>query len=158
MTRPTIFTLTLSDTRTEETDEGGRVLAASLGAAGLEVARHRIVREDVASVAQAVQSSVSDCDVLITTGGTGLGPRDVTLAAVEPLFTKRMDGFGEAFRRLSWEDVGPRAILSNATAGLIGTTCVFCLPGSPKALPLAVERLIAPILGHAVKIARGSSH
>lgn len=153
-----IVTLTVSDTRTPETDEGGRVLGACLEKAGLTVASHAIVRDDIASIREAITSVAASCDAIITTGGTGLGPRDVTVAALEPIFVKRMDGFGEQFRRLSWDDVGPRAMLSNATAGLIGSTCVFALPGSPKAIPLAVERLVAPILEHAVKIARGGGH
>ncbi len=150
-----IVTLTVSDTRTPETDEGGRTLRARLESAGFGVAEHRIVRDDVEAIRAAILGI--SADAIITTGGTGLGPRDVTVAAVEGVFTKRMDGFGEQFRRASWDDVGPRAMLSNATAGLVGTTCVFALPGSPKAIPLAVG-ILAPILAHAIAIARGGGH
>lgn len=153
-----IVTLTISDTRTAETDEGGRTLKSCLESAGFAVREHHIVRDDVESIREAIRFAAPDCDAILTTGGTGLGPRDVTVAAAEALFTKRMDGFGEQFRRLSWDEVGPRAMLSNATAGLVGTACVFCLPGSPKALPLAIDRLVAPVLVHAVSIARGGGH
>ncbi len=153
-----IVTLTVSDTRTPETDDGGRMLRACLEKVGLSVVTHDIVRDDVVSIRAAVLGAARSSEVIVTTGGTGLGPRDVTVAALEGLFVKRIDGFGEQFRRLSWDQVGPRAILSNATAGLVGTTCVFALPGSPKAIPLAIERLLAPILRHAVTIARGGGH
>jgi molybdenum cofactor biosynthesis protein B len=77
---------------------------------------------------------------------------------LDSLLTKRLDGFGEAFRRLSFDEIGARAILSNASAGLVGTVPVFALPGSPKALPLAVRNLLQPVLAHAVKVARGGGH
>lgn len=153
----TVATVTLSDTRTEADDEGGALLRELLAGSGFALAPHHIVREDVARIRELVAALAAqhEIDAIVTTGGTGLSPRDVTLQAIEPLFDKPMTGFGEAFRRLSWDDIGPRAVLSNATAGVVGGRVVIALPGSPKALRLALPALVAPILGHAVSLARG---
>lgn len=153
----TVATVTFSDTRTEADDEGGRTLRRLLEEAGFTLGEHRIVREDVEAVRAALRelADASEVDAIVSTGGTGLGPRDVTIEAVEPLFEKKMVGFGEAFRRLSWDQVGPRSMLSNATAGVAKGKLVVALPGSPKALDLAVRSLVAPILGHAIDVARG---
>lgn len=94
-------------------------------------------------------------DAIVLTGGTGIAPRDVSYEALAALFDKQLDGFGEAFRRLSWDEIGPRAILSRATAGTIGTCIVFLLPGSQKAVRLGARQLIAPILEHAVDLLNG---
>lgn len=152
-----IATVTFSDTRTEADDEGGRTLRRLLEEAGFALGEHRIVREDVEAVRSALGELAAspEVDAVVSTGGTGLGPRDVTIEAVVPLFEKEMVGFGEAFRRLSWDQVGPRAMLSNATAGTRGGKLIVALPGSPKALDLAVKSLLAPILGHAIDLARG---
>jgi molybdenum cofactor biosynthesis protein B len=153
-----VATITMSDTRTELDDEGGRVLGERLSAAGFEVASHRILREEPEVLRDAVRSLTADAriDAIVITGGTGLSPRDRTVEAIEPLFDRRIDGFGEAFRRLSWEQVGPRAILSNATAGLVAGRVVIALPGSVAAVRLATDALLAPVLAHAVAIARGT--
>lgn len=157
-----IATFTLSDTRTSETDEGGKLLADLLRAAGFVVLTQGILREDPVELREAIaaQCASDKIDAIITTGGTGIAPRDRTIEAITPLFEKTIDGFGEAFRRLSWEDVGPYAVLSRATAGVIGDTIVIALPGSVKALRLAVEQLILPILDHAVALvgSRDTSH
>jgi molybdenum cofactor biosynthesis protein B len=154
---PRVATLTLSDTRTPEDDEGGRLLGELLRAAGFEVVSHAIVREDEASIREAVLTRTGDpgVDALVLTGGTGVAPRDRTIEVVAPLFDKPIEGFGEAFRRLSWDQIGPRAILSRAAAGVIGGRIVAALPGSLKAVRLGVEALIAPTLGHAVDLAQG---
>ena len=89
---------------------------------------------------------------MITTGGTGIAPRDRTIEEITPLFGKTIEGFGEAFRRLGWEDVGPYAVLSRAVAGVVGDKVVAALPGSPKAVRLGVEQLLLPILDHAVAL------
>jgi molybdenum cofactor biosynthesis protein B len=158
MSRTRVATITMSDTRTELDDEGGRVLGERLGAAGFEVASHRILREEPEVLGEAVRSLAADAsvDAIVITGGTGLSPRDRTVEAIEPLFERRIDGFGEAFRRLSWDQVGARAILSNATAGLVGGRVVIALPGSVAAVRLATDALLAPVLDHAVAIARGT--
>ena len=152
-----IATLTLSDTRTPEDDEGGRLLGELLRAAGFEVVSHAIVREDDDAIRAAVLERCADAgvDALVLTGGTGVAPRDRTVEVVAPLFDKPIEGFGEAFRRLSWDQIGPRAILSRAAAGVIRGRVVAALPGSLKAVQLGVEQLLAPTLGHAVDLAAG---
>ncbi len=152
-----VATVTCSDTRTEADDEGGARLRALLSGAGFNVLAHRIVREDMLSLRTAVADllAVPEVDAVVTTGGTGIAPRDRTIEAVGALFDKTLAGFGEAFRRLSWDQVGARSILSNATAGVAKDKIVIALPGSPKALDLAVDALIAPTLAHMVALARG---
>ncbi len=152
-----VATLTLSDTRTPETDEGGRTLGDLLRAAGFAIASHAILRED----ADAVRAEVArlcagaEIDAVVITGGTGVAPRDRTIEAVTPLFEKELPGFGEAFRRLSWDQIGAKAILSRAVAGVVGGKLVVALPGSVKAVRLAVEELVAPTLAHAVDLLQG---
>jgi molybdenum cofactor biosynthesis protein B len=152
-----IATLTLSDTRTPDDDDSGRLLGELLRAAGFEVVSHAIVREEpeLLRAALAEIGEEKRAEAIVMTGGTGVAPRDRTIEALEPLFEKVLDGFGEAFRRLSWDEIGPRAILSRATAGIIAGRVVVALPGSPRAVRLGVEKLLAPMLGHAVEIVRG---
>jgi molybdopterin adenylyltransferase len=154
-----VAVVTLSDTRTDADDEGGKLLDELLSAAGFSVTSRQIVREDTSSIQTALRLLLADdtVDAVVTTGGTGLAPRDNTLAALTPLFDREMVGFGEAFRRLSWEEVGARAMLSNATAGVAQGKIVAALPGSLKAVRLGVTALIAPMLAHAVDIAQGRS-
>lgn len=156
-----VAAITLSDTRTEADDEGGKLLAELLTAGGFSVTGRQIVREDVAAIRAAVEALLADAsvDAIVTTGGTGLAPRDQTLTALTPLFDREMVGFGEAFRRLSWDEVGARSMLSNATAGVARGKIVVALPGSLKAVRLGVTSLITPMLAHAVDIAQGrTSH
>lgn len=156
---PRISTITVSDTRTVETDRSGPALAEELGkAAGCEVVRHLIVPDDAATLTSVVREQARDMDAVVLTGGTGIAPRDVSYEAVSALFDKPLDGFGEAFRRLSWDEIGPRAILSRAAAGTVGTCLVFLLPGSENAARLGARALIAPILGHAVDLVNGRTH
>lgn len=152
-----VATLTLSDTRTIDDDEGGRLLGELLRAAGFEVASHAIVREDDDAIRAAITARCEDAnvDAIVTTGGTGVAPRDRTIEVIGPLFDKPIEGFGEAFRRLSWDQIGPRGILSRAAAGVIRGRIVAALPGSLKAVRLGVEALIAPTLAHAVDLAAG---
>jgi molybdenum cofactor biosynthesis protein B len=151
-----IATLTLSDTRTTEDDEGGRLLGELLRGGGFTVASHAIVREDNAAIRDAVlERCRADVEAIVLTGGTGIAPRDRTVEVLAPLFTKTLDGFGEAFRRLSWDQIGPNAILSRAVAGVIEGRVVVALPGSTKAVHLGVEQLIVPTLRHAVDLASG---
>jgi molybdenum cofactor biosynthesis protein B len=154
---PRIATLTISDTRTADDDKGGAELRRLLAAAGFRLATHAIIPDGVDSVRAAVKALCADLaiDAVVTTGGTGISPRDQTHEAIDGLLDRRLDGFGEAFRRLSWDDVGPRAILSRALAGTVTGKIVVALPGSPRALALAVERILAPLLPHAVAVASG---
>ncbi|MES1244214.1 MAG: MogA/MoaB family molybdenum cofactor biosynthesis protein [Acidobacteriota bacterium] len=148
--------VTVSDTRTAEDDTSGRTLADLARGAGHRVESSRIVPDDVAAIRRAVSELLrSDAvDVVVLTGGTGFSPRDVTLDAVEPLLESRIDGFSELFRMLSWQQVGSAAMLSRATAGLATGRAVFLLPGSTKAVALAMEALILPEAGHLLGQAR----
>jgi molybdopterin adenylyltransferase len=152
-----VAAITVSDTRGVDDDEGGRRLRERLEAAGTTVTFQEIVRDDPEAI-RAVVARVCDADLadaIVTTGGTGIAPRDRTYEAVEGLLEKRLDGFGEAFRRLSWDEIGPRAVLSRAVAGVHRGRILAALPGSPKGVALAVDRVLAPILRHAVTLARG---
>jgi molybdenum cofactor biosynthesis protein B len=152
-----IATLTLSDTRTPADDEGGRLLGELLRAAGFVIISHGIVREEPRLISTAVLALCGDprVDALVLTGGTGLAPRDRTIEVLEQHFSKPIEGFGEAFRRLSWDQIGPRAILSRAAAGVVAGRVVCALPGNPKAVRLGVEALVAPTLAHAVELVQG---
>ena len=152
-----VLTVTISDTRTSGTDESGQTLRDLLAGAGFTLVEHRIVADEPALIARIVRelSEHDLADALVTTGGTGIAPRDRTFEALEPLLDKRLDGFGEAFRRLSWDEVGPRSVLSRAVAGVAGGRFVAALPGSPRAVKLAVEKLLIPLLEHAVALCRG---
>jgi molybdopterin adenylyltransferase len=155
-----IATITVSDTRTGADDEGGATLRALLEKHAMTVSHSAIVPDDVARIQNAIASvcDADGADAIITTGGTGIAPRDVTYEAVEALLEKRLDGVGEAFRRLSWDAIGPRAALSRAVAGTYRGRIVVALPGSPKALALAIDAIVAPILDHAAALARGEKH
>ncbi len=130
-----IAVVTVSDTRSLQDDRSGETLAERLTGAGHRLAGRVVVPDDRAAIAAAVEGFVQDqaVDIVITTGGTGFTGRDVTPEAIEPLFHKRMDGFAAIFHRLSYEKIGTSTLQSRATAGLIDTTFVFVLPGSPGA-------------------------
>jgi molybdopterin adenylyltransferase len=155
-----VAAITVSDTRTAGDDEGGARLRERLEAAGFVVPVRQIVRDEPEELRAAVARVCDEdlADAIVTTGGTGIAPRDRTYEAVCALLEKTLDGFGEAFRRLSWDEVGPRAVLSRAIAGIHRGRLVAALPGSPKAVVLAVDRVLAPILPHAVALARGEKH
>jgi len=149
--------VTVSDTRTEDTDRGGALIRDLLEKAGHHVSGQIIVRDEARDIAESVRTAVeaiSDPEAIIVTGGSGIGTRDVTPEALRPLITKELPGFGEVFRMLSWEQVGPATMLSRAFAGVIGRTLLFVLPGSTNAVQLAMEKLIVPELGHLVREVR----
>lgn len=139
-----IAVMAVSDTRTLETDTGGALLKSLLESDGHICADRVVVRDDIQQIRKAVQGYVADpdVDVVLTTGGTGFSGRDVTPEAVEPLFDKRMDGFSVLFHQYSATTVGTSSLQSRATAGLIGTTFVFCLPGSRGACRDAWEGIL----------------
>jgi molybdenum cofactor biosynthesis protein B len=147
------FVLTVSDTRTEATDTAGRAIDQLLQAAGHRVVGRAIVRDEVDEIRNALKRQLAnpDVDAIITTGGTGVSPRDGTYEVVSAILQKRLDGFGELFRMLSFEQIGAAAMLSRACGGVAAGRVVFALPGSEAAVRLAVERLIAPELGHVVR-------
>ncbi len=142
--------VTVSDTRTLETDTGGAAVAELLEQAQHPVVAREVVADERGSIAAAVHAALSRDDVraLILTGGTGVAPRDVTPEAVEPLLDRVVPGFGELFRALSYQEIGSGALLSRALAGIASGKPVFVIPGSRGAVRLAMERLILPELGH----------
>ena len=142
--------VTASDSRTPATNEGGRTLRRLIEEAGYCVTSDDLLAEDPTALRDAVARLAQNSDAVIVTGGTGIGPRDRTPDAVGALFDRRLPGFGELFRMLSFQDIGAAAMLSRADAGVVGGAVVFLLPGSPAAVELAVRRLIAPELAHAV--------
>jgi len=150
------FVLTVSDTRTEATDTGGRAVAELLASAGHTVVGRTIVKDDAAAVRGVVEQHIAsaDVDAVITTGGTGITSRDTTYEAIASLLDKRLDGFGELFRMLSYEQIGAAAMMSRATAGLARGHIVIALPGSEAAVRLAMEKLVIPELGHLIQQAR----
>lgn len=145
-----VYVLTVSDTRTAETDTGGRAARELLEAAGHTVAGGTIVPDDPSTVRATVLAALADAavTVVITTGGTGITARDDTYEAVAGLLEKRLDGFGELFRALGFQEIGPAAMLSRAVAGTVGRKAIFTLPGSEHAVRLAMTRLIVPELSH----------
>jgi molybdenum cofactor biosynthesis protein B len=147
------YVLTVSDTRTDGNDTSGRAIADLLSAAGHTVAARAIVKDDPDTVRDTIAHQLASGDVqaIITTGGTGITSRDSTFEAVDALLEKRLDGFGELFRMLSFEQIGPAAMMSRASAGLAAGKIVVSLPGSEAAVRLAMERLLLPELGHLVQ-------
>ncbi|MDO8794665.1 MAG: MogA/MoaB family molybdenum cofactor biosynthesis protein [Vicinamibacterales bacterium] len=147
------FVLTVSDTRTADTDTSGRAIRTLLEDAGHVVVRHALVRDEPGEVTAQVGHALADARVqaVVTTGGTGITSRDGTFEAVDALLEKRLPGFGELFRMLSFAEIGAAAMMSRATAGMARGTAVFVLPGSEHAVRLAMTRLILPELGHVVQ-------
>ncbi len=144
--------LTVSDTRTLETDQGGSLIVEMLRASGHEVLRRGIVPDQPEQVRAWIQQALDDPSIqaILTTGGTGIAPRDRTYEVVSELLERRLDGFGELFRMLSYQEIGPAAMLSRAVGGLARGKVVLAMPGSPAAVRLAMEKLILPELGHLV--------
>jgi len=147
------FVLTVSDTRTDATDTSGRSIIELLTAAGHKVVGHQIVRDEPAEVARVVRTQLANKDVsaIITTGGTGITSRDSTYEALDSLLEKRLSGFGELFRMLSFKQIGSAAMMSRATAGIAGGKIIAALPGSENAVRLAMTELLIPELGHLVQ-------
>jgi len=147
------FVLTVSDTRTIETETSGRAIAELLTAAGHRVVDRQVVKDDPKAVQGIIRDEIARGRVraIVTTGGTGIARRDSTYEALASLFEKRIDGFGELFRMLSYEDIGSAAMLSRAAAGIAGGCVIFMLPGSEAAVRLGVTKLILPELGHIVR-------
>ncbi len=148
--------ITVSDTRTMETDVGGQTIVEMLGVEGHQVVERRIVRDDPEPMRDLLTSLSQrlDVDAILLTGGTGLGSRDQTFETVSQLITRPLPGFGELFRMLSYGEVGAAAMLSRAVGGLLGRTVVLAMPGSPAGVRLAMEKLVLPELGHLVREAR----
>lgn len=143
--------ITISDTRTPETDSSGAAIRKALNAAGHYVVSYTVVPDDSAAIVDLINRCRAEgCQVIITNGGTGIARRDSTFEAVDGLLEKRLPGFGELFRMLSYADVGAAAMLSRATAGIAAGSLIFALPGSTAAVQLALDKLIMPELEHLV--------
>ncbi|MBK8988796.1 MAG: molybdenum cofactor biosynthesis protein MoaB [Chloroflexi bacterium] len=141
--------VTVSDSRTPETDVNGRYLRAQVEAAGHVVAAYHLIKDEPAQVTAVLDElAAGPARVVLFNGGTGIAPRDTTFDVLDHKLEKRMPGFGELFRMLSWSEVGAAAMLSRATAGVYRNTLIFSTPGSPNAVQLAWEKLIAPELQH----------
>ena len=147
------YVITVSDSRTEDTDTGGRLLRELLTEGGHLVLGHSIVRDDPAILRAAIerQLNVTEVQAVITTGGTGISRRDGSYEVVTELLDKRLDGFGELFRSLSFAEIGPSAMLSRACAGTARGKILVSLPGSQNAVRLGLTKLILPELGHLVR-------
>jgi molybdopterin adenylyltransferase len=148
----TCAVLTISDTRTKDDDRSGQLIRQHLSYRNHPVTAYEIVKDDAEQITNVLTKWIMDDSIqaIITNGGTGISGRDVTYGAITALLDKELPGFGELFRMLSWDEVGPAAMLSRATAGVAGNTVIFSTPGSSNAVKLAMEKLIGPELGHIV--------
>lgn len=142
--------ITISDTRTAANDESGQLMRSLVEAEGHEVSFYRIVPDAIDAIQAAVQAALPEADFIVTSGGTGMTPRDVTVEACRPLFTKELDGFGDLFRYISYQEIGSGAVMSRATAGSIGPAMLFCLPGSKGAVRTGLTKLILPEVRHLI--------
>lgn len=145
--------VTLSDSRREAEDASGAYLRQAIVAADHRLSGYRLIRDEPAHLIAALEALVAQgAEVILCTGGTGIAPRDRTVDTLQGLWDRRLPGFGELFRQLSFAEIGTAAMLSRADAGLWGPVAIFALPGSSAAVRLAWERLIAPELGHLVSL------
>jgi molybdenum cofactor biosynthesis protein B len=152
------FVVTVSDTRDETTDKSGRTIMTMLGNEGHEVVDYRIVKDEPTDIEALLRDAIerSNVDAMILNGGTGISPRDGTYEIVAKLLGKRLDGFGEIFRYLSFQEIGSAAMMSRAVAGVAQGKVIISLPGSQAAVTLAMERLILPELRHMVSQLQGT--
>lgn len=147
--------VTVSDSRTAESDSSGDLIQGLLSERDHQVAERKIVKDEEGEILAALKGQLEgNAEAVIFTGGTGMTSRDVTYETLRPLMDKVMDGFGELFRYLSYAEIGSAAMMSRACAGVVGGKPVFCLPGSPEAVRLALERLILPEIGHLLREVR----
>jgi molybdenum cofactor biosynthesis protein B len=143
--------ITISDTRTPETDTSGAAIRTALATHGHAIMHYSIVKDEPAEIVALVRRlEQTGCQAILTNGGTGIARRDSTFEAIDALLDKRLPGFGELFRMLSYADIGPAAMLSRATAGTLGGSLIFCMPGSTGAVQLALDKLIIPQLPHLI--------
>ncbi|MBL7165133.1 MAG: MogA/MoaB family molybdenum cofactor biosynthesis protein [Dehalococcoidales bacterium] len=145
--------VTISDSRTEAEDESGKLVRQRLSDNGHRVVAYSLLKNEPEAIRSKVMELVGqeDVQVIITSGGTGVSQRDVTVDTVEPMLEKKLDGFGELFRSLSYQEIGTGSIMSRATAGVIGGKVILCFPGSLGAATLVMDKVILPELGHLVR-------
>ena len=150
----TCAVITVSDTRTPETDRSGQLIQELLQQAGHSIADYILIPDEPDQIQTHLQrlSQRSEIQAIIFSGGTGIAPRDTTYDAIEQQLDKILPGFGELFRFLSYQEIGSRAMASRAVAGVCGSQLIFSLPGSTNAVKLAIEKLILPELGHLVRL------
>lgn len=148
----TCMVLTISDTRTEDTDVSGRYIREILIRNGHQIGAYHLVKDEADAIQQHLREGMTsnDIQVILCNGGTGISFRDRSYEAVTQLLEKQLDGFGELFRMLSYQQIGSAAMMSRAVAGIAGNTVIFSMPGSKNAVALAMERLILPELGHLI--------
>jgi molybdenum cofactor biosynthesis protein B len=141
----------------QPSDESGDIIEQLAASAGHRIAGRRLISDSKPMIRKATRDALSnrDVDVVIITGGTGLSSTDVTFEAISPLLDREIPGFGELFRKISFDEIGSAAMMSRAFAGMIKRRAIFCLPGSPNAVKTAMEKLILPELGHLVGLVRG---
>jgi molybdopterin adenylyltransferase len=146
------FVLTVSDSRTPRNDESGKTIVERLKGTGHVVTGYNVVPDEAREVVRTIRQAVDQLhlDAVIVNGGTGITNRDSTYGAIEGLIERTLPGFGEYFRSLALAEKGPTAVLARATAGTFRGKLLFCLPGAPGAVRMAMDKIILPILGHAV--------
>ncbi len=145
--------LIISDSRTEETDESGKLIKQKLGENGHRVVSYAILKNEAAAIKKKVQELLGQAElqVIITSGGTGASHRDITVETITPMLEKKLDGFGELFRFLTYQELGAGSIMSRAVGGVAGGKVILCFPGSLGAARLAMEKIILPEIGHLVR-------
>ncbi len=149
----TCAVLVISDSRTEETDESGKLLREKLGESGHQVTDYAILKNDSEAIKRKIKELLAqgELQVIITSGGTGVSHRDVTVETITTMLEKKLEGFGELFRSLSYQEIGTASIMSRAIAGVAGGKIIICIPGSLGAARLAIEKIILPEIGHMVR-------
>ena len=145
--------ITISDSRTEQDDESGKLLKQKLSQNGHRVMFYSILKNEADAIKEKIDELLrqEELQVIITSGGTGASHRDITIETIYPILEKRLDGFGELFRSLSYQEIGTGSIMSRAIAGVAGGKVIICLPGSIDATKLAMDKIILPEIGHLVR-------
>ncbi|MDD5288012.1 MAG: MogA/MoaB family molybdenum cofactor biosynthesis protein [Dehalococcoidales bacterium] len=145
--------LTTSDNRTEETDESGKLIKQRLVDSSNKVACYAILKNDAQSIKNKILELLKQntVQVIITSGGTGVSHKDVTVDTIQPMLEKKLDGFGELFRSLTYQELGTASIMSRAIAGVINGKVIICIPGSLEAAQLAMDKIILPEIGHLLR-------
>ena len=145
--------LTISDSRTEKDDESGRLIMEKLKENGHGVMSYAILKNEAGAIEKKIHELLGqeELQVIITSGGTGASHRDITVETISPILEKKLDGFGELFRFLTYQEIGTASIMSRAMAGVVGGKIILCFPGSLEAANLAMEKIILPEIGHLVR-------
>lgn len=145
--------LTISDSRTEETDESGKLIKEKLSQNGHKIVAYSLLKNDAVAIKNKINELLSkdEVQVIIASGGTGVSQRDITIETLSPMLEKKLDGFGELFRFLSFQEIGTASVMSRAMAGVVRGKVIICIPGSLGAVTLAMDKIILPEIGHMVR-------